>query len=305
MKNLKDRWYRFKIAKVGDVFILILAVTIIWLVLEYNTLTADLKDTESRLAESEETVASLTGELERAKRDVRELFSIVQREEQENAEFAKQLKENEETIDVLNKLREIDPELLQKYSKVYFLNEHYMPDRLVDIQKQYTYRDENTPEDKMFRIHADVWPHLDALVRGAKRSGIGLRVISAYRSFDDQEELKTGYVITYGAGTANQFSAEQGYSEHQLGTTVDFTTEELGASFGRFDETDAYGWMRDNAHRFGFILSYPKGNEYYQYEPWHWRFVGIALAEYIYEEETSFYAMDQRDIDAYLINLFD
>ena len=305
MKDFKDRWYRFKIAKMGDVFILILAVTIIWLVLEYNTLTAELRDAESRLAESEEAAASLAGELERARRDVRELFSIVQREERENAKFAKQLKENEETIDVLNKLREIDPELLQKYSKVYFLNEHYVPERLVDIQQQYTYRDGNTPEDKTFRIHADVWPHLDALVRDAKRSGIGLRVISAYRSFDDQEELKTGYVITYGAGTANQFSAEQGYSEHQLGTAVDFTTEELGAAFGRFDETDAYGWLRDNAHRFGFILSYPKGNEYYQYEPWHWRFVGIALAEHIYEEETSFYAMDQRDIDAYLINLFD
>ena len=84
----------------------------------------------------------------------------------------------------------------------------------------------------------------------------------------------------YGSG-ANSFSADQGYSEHQLGTTVDFSTSSLGGSLNGFDQTEAYEWLDKNAHRFGFILSYSKDNAYYIYEPWHWRFVGKDLALYI------------------------
>jgi D-alanyl-D-alanine carboxypeptidase len=110
--------------------------------------------------------------------------------------------------------------------------------------------------------------------------------------------------MTYGTG-ANKFSADQGYSEHQLGTAVDFTTEELGADFSDFEDTDAYQWLLANAHRYGFILSYPKGNKYYIFEPWHWRFVGIRLAEELHATGKYFYDMDQRFIDNYLISIFD
>ncbi|HEY4526280.1 MAG TPA: M15 family metallopeptidase, partial [Candidatus Paceibacterota bacterium] len=130
-------------------------------------------------------------------------------------------------------------------------------------------------------------------------------VNSAYRSFDEQLALKGQYSVSYGAGTANQFSADQGYSEHQLGTTLDFTTTGLSGGLAGFDQTPAYDWLEKNAYKYGFVLSYPEGNQYYMYEPWHWRFVGEDLADDLHDSGRNFYDMDQRDIDPYLANIFD
>ncbi len=133
-----------------------------------------------------------------------------------------------------------------------------------------------------------------------------IQIASAYRSFDTQESLKTSYKVIYGAGSANQFSADQGYSEHQLGTAVDLITPSMkGSLTTAFDKTPASLWLNDNAYKYGFILSYPKGNTYYQYEPWHWRFVGVQLATRLHNENKHFYDLDQRDINTYLVNIFD
>ena len=69
--------------------------------------------------------------------------------------------------------------------------------------------------------------------------------------------------------------------------------------------TPAYQWMTDNAHKYGFVLSYPKDNSYYVYEPWHWRFVGVKLATDLHNQGKNFYDLDQRVIDTYLVNIFD
>jgi hypothetical protein len=62
----------------------------------------------------------------------------------------------------------------------------------------------------------------------------------------------------------------------------------------------------DNAHRYGFILSYPEGNDFYIFEPWHWRFVGRDLARHLdRNEDETFYTMDQRDINEYLLEIFE
>ena len=53
------------------------------------------------------------------------------------------------------------------------------------------------------------------------------------------------------------------------------------------------------------MLSYPKGNAYYIFEPWHWRFVGKDLAKDLHRHKEYFYDWDQRDIDEYLIDFFD
>ena len=132
-----------------------------------------------------------------------------------------------------------------------------------------------------------------------------LLVASAFRSFGTQTVLKNTYTVTYGAGSANQFSADQGYSEHQLGTTVDFTTKALSGNLNGFQNTPEYKWLQDNAHKYGFVLSYPEGNTYYKYEPWHWRFVGIDLATDLHEDEKNFYDEDQRVIDSYLGVMFE
>lgn len=202
------------------------------------------------------------------------------------------------TVRELDKIVKTDPELLQKYSKVYFLNENYTPVATVAIPDEYIYG----PKDES--VHKEIYPFLFDLLEEAKEDEVDLKVVSAFRSFDTQATLKSSYRVTYGSG-ANAFSADQGYSEHQLGTTVDFTTESVGSTFSGFDRTPAYAWLLDNAYRYGFILSYPKNNKYYQYEPWHWRFVGKDLARELHEEGKSFYDLDQRDIDAYLGEIFE
>lgn len=200
----------------------------------------------------------------------------------------------------LQKLAQVDPQILKKYSKVYFLNDNYLPAGLTQIAPEYLYT-ENRSEQFM----SQSWPFLKNLLDTAKRDGVTLYVKSGYRSYKEQKSLKSGYTMMYGAGTANSFSSEQGYSEHQLGTTLDFITTGLGGNLNGFDTTLAYQWLLVSGYRFGFVLSYPKGNNYYIYEPWHWRFVGIKLATYLHNNKLNFYDLDQRQIDAYLITTFD
>ncbi|HEY4487835.1 MAG TPA: M15 family metallopeptidase [Candidatus Paceibacterota bacterium] len=250
----------------------------------------------------EADIATTTHRLQRGIDETHTTLSSALEEEQEKArKLQTQFGTISDTVDVLDKLRTLDGQLLKKYSKVYFLNENYMPEELATIPKEFTYSD-----NREYTIHTDVLPFLINLLEDAKEEGVELFVNSAYRSFDEQAALKGQYSVVYGAGTANQFSADQGYSEHQLGTTIDFMTTGLnGQLLQSFDATPAYVWLQQNAYRFGFILSYPKGNAYYMYEPWHWRFVGQDLARTVHRDNKNFYDLDQRDIDTYLANIFD
>lgn len=216
---------------------------------------------------------------------------------QEQAE--KQVSNVRDSVSVLTRLVQTDPELLKKYSKNYFLNEHYVPIALTNIEPQYVYQSGRT-----LQFHASAYPKLKALLDAAAAAQVSLKVDSAYRSFGTQAQLKASYRVTYGAGTANSFSAEQGYSEHQLGTTVDFTSAEINGQLGGFDKTAAYAWLQANAYNYGFILSYPKDNTYYTYEPWHWRYVSTPLATKLHQDNMHFYDADQRVIDGYLVDIF-
>ena len=138
----------------------------------------------------------------------------------------------------------------------------------------------------------------------AKNDGHAIRVISAFRSFDEQIEVKGQHTLVYGSG-ANAFSADQGYSEHQLGTAIDIADTVTGGTYTSFATTEAYAWLQKNAHKYGFILSYPEGNQFFIFEPWHWRFVGRDLAKDLHNDKKTFYDLDQRELDAYLVKIFD
>lgn len=228
------------------------------------------------------------------------LESVLNEEQRKIVFYEDKITEYSDEVVELKKLTTIDKELLQKYSKVYFLNEHYEPDDLFEIDKEYLYN-----KEKDHKVLYPVKQNLELMLKRAKEDGVDIKVASAYRSFETQQNLKSTYVITYGAGTANQFSADQGYSEHQLGTTVDFTTDALNGSLGGFQNTKEYAWLIKNAHKYGFVLSYPDNNPYYEYEPWHFRFVGKSLAQYLYREKKNFYDLEQKKIDEYLLNIFD
>ncbi len=227
------------------------------------------------------------------------LTTALTREQQRTSSYSNQLDTVTNTVEELQRRAAIDPEVLQKYSKVYFLNENYVPSLLSNIDTKYLYT-----KNKPLQIHDRVLPFLQSMLNAAANDGVTIQVISAYRSFGTQATLKSSYKVIYGAGTANQFSADQGYSEHQLGTTLDFTTPVVGATFSGFQKTDAGKWLDANAYKYGFILSYPADNTYYEYEPWHWRFVGLDLALRLHNEGKHFYDLDQRDINQYLTHFF-
>ncbi len=220
-------------------------------------------------------------------------------QQNKSAQLDEQIGKVNNTVNNLDRLSKTDPQLLSKYSKVYFLNENYTPAKLAFINTEYL-----SNPDRPLQIHSDVLPFLQKLMEASKYDKMNLRILSAYRSFKQQEQLKTSYKVTYGTTAANKFSADQGYSEHQLGTTLDFSTVLNGDNLNKFSSSPEYKWLIDNAYRYGFVLSYPPNNTYYQFEPWHWRFVGSDLAIKLHNENKYFYDLEQRDISTYLLYMF-
>ena len=263
----------------------------------------ELSQTKANFASTkkdlESTINSVEQELAKTKTE-RDDFEVKYSEEKKRMDsFSSQIEGIEGAVGVLERLSQTDQELLEKYSKVYFLNDNYIPRSFIKITPKYTF-----DSQKDYLVYSGIWQFLQEMLIAAENANLNMRVISAYRSFGTQSELKSSYTMIYGSG-ANEFSADQGYSEHQLGTTLDFTTSEIGANYSTFDKTTAYQWLLENAYKYGFILSYPEVNKYYQFEPWHWRFVSRGLANKLYQEGKNFYDLDQREINQYLIFFFD
>lgn len=285
------------------VLITILTLSLAYTLYKYKDLSTNFSATQTELASTSksltERTTGLTDALSLAHQENTNLKENLTVEQIKNNSYAQQIQSISSTVGDLYKLSQTDRELLQKYSKVYFLSENYVPSSLSEIDTQYLERPE-----KAEKIHTTIKPYLEALIRDARASGVSLSVFSGYRSFDTQESIKNQYTIQYGAGTANAFSADQGYSEHQLGSAVDFTTPQTKSNLKGFEKTPAYPWLLENAHRYGFILSYPKGNTFYIFEPWHWRFVGVEFATKLHTEKKNFYDLDQREINTYLGKIF-
>jgi len=130
---------------------------------------------------------------------------------------------------------------------------------------------------------------LEAMFAAAEEEGIILYAVSGYRSYALQKSVYNRHVQNSGQEYADRISARPGHSEHQTGLAMDITSKSVG--FGlktKFGETPEGQWVAENAHRFGFIIRYPKGKEDltgYNYEPWHLRYVGREAAKTIYEND--------------------
>ena len=131
-------------------------------------------------------------------------------------------------------------------------------------------------------LRAEAKTALERMLSDAYAQGHDIYARSAYRSYAEQERTFAYWVSVLGEAEARRVSAEAGHSEHQLGTTVDLTTPDVGYDLTEaFGETPAGRWLADNAHIYGFALSYPAGAEAvtgYAYEPWHFRYVGADHA---------------------------
>lgn len=120
--------------------------------------------------------------------------------------------------------------------------------------------------------------HLKDLVAAA--DGEELVVASAFRSYLDQRYTYERLKSIYGS-EADTMSASPGHSQHQLGTAVDFTNSVAAYQVQPvFGQTSAAWWLQNHATQYGFVLSYPPGNDEtgYQFEPWHYRYIGVENA---------------------------
>ena len=114
-------------------------------------------------------------------------------------------------------------------------------------------------------------------------------ITNGYRSYDYQVELYDSYVTRDGVERADTYAARPGHSEHQTGLTFDITS--LGYEMVDFSESEAYGWLTEHAHEYGFIQRYATNKTSitgYREESWHWRFVGVDLATKLKESKLTF-----------------
>lgn len=118
-----------------------------------------------------------------------------------------------------------------------------------------------------------------------KEENMNLMPSTAFRTQSLQATLYNNYVNRDGKTAADTYSARPGCSEHQTGLAIDLRNVNLGTTGTRLTEEN-YKWLETNAHKYGFIIRFPKDKEFitgYIFENWHIRYVGLDLAKIIYE----------------------
>lgn len=164
--------------------------------------------------------------------------------------------------------------VVNNYNK---LDKNYVPKNLVKVNIPFI--DSISEEEQ---LEENVALQLEKLVKMASSEGINYLGTSGYRSYKSQKEIYYNRVKSQGLKKANEYVAKPGTSEHQTGLCIDLTNEDRWF----VEVTKEAKWLKENAHKFGFILRYPKGKEDItgkKFEPWHIRYVGEDIAKYIYE----------------------
>lgn len=165
--------------------------------------------------------------------------------------------------------------LVNKYN---YLTEDYIPENLEPIDIAYA--------RSGMQLVSEARSAFETLSEDAKKEGMNIIAMSSYRSYDYQVNLYDNYVATDGKEAADTYSARAGYSEHQTGLAVDVYNKVL--PYTSFEETEEFNWMQENAYKYGFILRFPKDKVNitgYQYESWHYRYVGKEAAKYIHNHD--------------------
>ena len=134
---------------------------------------------------------------------------------------------------------------------------------------------------------------LKKMIDAMRVEGLAPTILSTFRSYLEQDVAHRKAEVDDPANAA-QISALPGHSEHQLGTVVDFSSPGLPALTGfpdvkfspLFEQTNEGQWLTLHAHEYGFAMTNPPGAQAWTgltYEPWHYRYVGVDLATYLYE----------------------
>lgn len=165
------------------------------------------------------------------------------------------------------------------------LESDYIPGDLVVPAIRFSYY--GVQEKSHLRAEAAMW--IEKLFEAAKEEQINLVAVSGYRSYNRQKQIYEANIEAKGEKTTNQVSAKPGTSEHQTGLVMDVSAYSVGCELEQNFGSSAEGiWLAENSYKYGFIIRYGKEKENitgYTYEPWHIRYVGKNLAEYLYKND--------------------
>jgi D-alanyl-D-alanine carboxypeptidase len=159
---------------------------------------------------------------------------------------------------------------------IYKIPSSYVPGSLVSTER--------ASLNGGYRVRRAVIEVLEALARAARAAGAGVAVQSAYRSYATQKAVFRSWVDQIGYEEALKVSARPGHSEHQLGTAIDFRSASSSRAPWDYDDwatTKPGRWMKQNAWRYGWLMTYTKGDKSEtcsSYDPWHYRYVGRETA---------------------------
>lgn len=173
-------------------------------------------------------------------------------------------------------------------NKEHILDKDYVPLEMYVV-------DENENNFHQFKdaslkpmLRSDIKEYVDKLINDAQGLGLPIIVDSGYRSYNYQQVVLDALIKEKG-DESFKLVALPGASEHQTGLAIDFAYYENGIYNDDVKENDKEAiWLKNNAWKYGFILRYPKGKENvtgYNFEPWHFRFVGLKLAKYLFKND--------------------
>ena len=168
--------------------------------------------------------------------------------------------------------------LVNKYN---YLKEDFIPENLQSINSNYALGN--------MKLVSYAKEAFEKLSHAAKQEKLNIIAMSTYRSYNYQVNLYNRYGENDGKVAADTYSGRPGHSEHQTGLAVDVYN--IKETYTNFENTKEFTWMQEHAHEYGFILRFPKDkvNETgYQYESWHYRYVGKEIAKYIKDNKISF-----------------
>lgn len=167
----------------------------------------------------------------------------------------------------------------------YLLPSTYVPKDLTEPKVRFSHG-EHDDKRKLRKVAAKA---LEKMFHAAEKDKIILYGVSGYRSYKRQESIYNRNVSLHGKKATDALSAKPGSSEHQTGLTIDISTASVNCLLTeRLGDTKEGKWIAKNAHKYGYIVRYPKNKSKitgYSYEPWHIRYVGVPVATYLYENK--------------------
>lgn len=165
------------------------------------------------------------------------------------------------------------------------LSKTYRPRNLVEIEAKV---EGSINPNRKILVEKETLKNWNLLLKDAKKEGFYFYISSCYCSYSYQEKVLKHYIEKEGLDVALSHVAVPGASEHQTGLAFDyFFVRDDKNHYDMLESDPEYIWIKNNAHKYGFIIRYPKDKEKitnYTYEPWHLRYVG-SDAKYMYENK--------------------